>query len=94
MFTLKTFKAQGHWSHFGAEIDVKNYRIFFKSKFSDVFCKKGALEYLAKLTEKPVYRSLFLKIVFVRRPATLLKKRLMHRFFSVEFLNLFKTTPL
>ena len=27
----------------------------------DVFCKKGALKYLAKLTEKHVYRVLFQK---------------------------------
>ena len=61
-------------------------RIFSRRSHPDVICKEGALEYLAKLTGKRPYRSVFLKKVSGRRPATLFKKRLMHRFFSVKFL--------
>ena len=43
---------------------MKNKRIFCRSSLSDVFCKKGALKYLAKLTGKHVYRSLFFKKKF------------------------------
>ena len=64
VFALKIFKVkrkkQGQWYHFVAEVDVTNKRIFCRSH-PDVFCKKGALKYLAKLTGKNVYRRLFQK---------------------------------
>ena len=69
---------------------MKNKRIFCRSNHLDVFCVKGPLKYLAKLTGKHVYRSLFLKKTSGRRPATLFKKRLMHRVFPVKFLKLFR----
>ena len=68
---------------------MKN-RIFCRGSHSDVFCKKVTLKYLAKFTGKHVYMSLFLKKVSGCRPATLFKKRLMHRFFSVKFLDFFR----
>ena len=69
-----------------AEVDVKNKRIFCRSSHPDEFYKKDALKYLAKLIGKHVYRSLFLKKVSGCRPATLFKKSLIHKFFSVKFL--------
>ena len=36
-----------------AEVDVKDKRIFCGSSHPDVFCKKGPLKYLAKLTDHP-----------------------------------------
>ena len=71
-----------------AEVDVKNNRIFCRGIHPDVFCKKGALNNLTKRTGNHVYRSHFLKKISGRRPATLFKKRLMRRFFSVKFLKL------
>ena len=44
-----------------AEFDVNNKRMFGRNSHQDVFCKNGALKYLAKVTGKHVYRSLFLK---------------------------------
>ena len=62
-FALKIFrvkrKAQEQWRHFVAELNVKSKRTFCRSSHWDVFCKKGALKCLAKLTGKHVYRSLF-----------------------------------
>ena len=66
-------------------------RIFCRSSHPDVICEKVALKYLTKLTGKHVYISLFLKKVSGRRFATLFKKRLMHRFLSMNFLELFRT---
>ena len=89
MLALKIFKVkrkkQGQRSHFVAEVDVKDKRMFCRSDLSDVFCKKGALKYLTKLPGKHMYRSLFLKKVSVCRPATLFKMRLMHSLFSKIF---------
>ena len=74
-----------------AEVDVTNKRIFYRSSHPDVFCKKGALEYLANFIGKHLYKSLFLKEVWGCRPATLFQKRLIYRFFSVKCLRLFRT---
>ena len=57
---------------------MTNKRIFCRRSHPDVFCKKGALKYLVKLTGKHVYRGLF-------QTATLFEKRLKKRFFSVTF---------
>ena len=70
-----------------AEVDLKNKRMFCRSSHPFVFCKKGPLKRLVKLTGKHLHRSLFLGC----RPATFFKKRPMHRFFSVKFLILFRT---
>ena len=44
-----------------AEADVTNKRIFYRRSHPDLFCKKGPLKYMAKLTGKHVYRNLFQK---------------------------------
>ena len=43
------------------EVDVKNKRIFWRSSHPDMFCKKGALKYLSKLSGKHVTGAFFLK---------------------------------
>ena len=59
--------------------------------------KKGALKNFAKFTGKQLRQSLFLNKIAGLRPATLLKKRLWHRCFLVNFAkfqrNLFYRTP-
>ena len=49
----------------------------------EVFCKKGVLRNFAKFARKHLCQSLFFNKVAGLRPATLLKKRLWHRCFSV-----------
>ena len=50
-----------------------------------VFCKKGVLRNFTKFTGKHLRQSLFFNNVAGLRPATLLKKRLWHRCFPVNF---------
>ena len=57
-----------------------------RSSFPEVFCRKSVLRNFAKFTGKHLSESLFL------RPATLLKKRLWHRCFPVNFAK-FQRTP-
>ena len=52
--------------------------------------KKGALRNFAEITGKHLWQSLFFNKV--ARPATLLKKRIWHRFFPVDFAK-FLATP-
>ena len=56
--------------------------------FLEVFCKKGVLRNSAKFTGKQLCQSLFFNSL---RPATLLKKRLWHRCFPVNFAKFLKT---
>ena len=56
----------------------------------DVFCKKDVLENFAKFTEKLLCQSLFFNKVTGPRPATLLQKRLRHRWFPVSFAKVLK----
>ena len=58
---------------------------FWRSSCPDVFCKEEVLENFAKLKGKHLCQSLFLNKVACFRPATLLKKRLWHRCFLVNF---------
>ena len=65
-------------------------RIFCRSSHPDMFCKKSALKYLAKLTGKHVSRNLFFKKKKSGyRPANLFNKRLMRRFFFCEIFRTF-----
>ena len=57
-----------------------------------MFCKKGVLRNIAKLTEKHLRQGLFSNKVAGLRPATLLKKRLWYRCFPVNFTK-FLSTP-
>ena len=59
----------------------------------EVFCKKGDLRNFAKFSRKHPCQSLFFSKVVGLRPATLLKIRLWHRCFPVNFAK-FLRTPL
>ena len=67
---------------------IKNRDGFFRSSPPEVFCKKGVLRYMAKFTGKRLCQSLFFSGL---KPATLLKKRLWHRYFSVNFTKYLRT---
>ena len=64
----------------------------FGSSRPEVFCKKGALRNFTKFTGKHLCQGLFLNKVADLRLATLLKLRLWHRCFPVNFVN-FPRTP-
>ena len=57
----------------------------------EVLRKKGVLRNFAKFTGKHLCQSLFFNKVADLRPATLLKKRLWHRCFSVNFAKFLRT---
>ena len=56
-----------------------------------MFYKKGVLKNLIKFTGKHLCQSLFLNKVAGHRPANLLKKRLRHRCFPVNFIKFLRT---
>ena len=56
-----------------------------------VFCKKGALRNFAKFTGKRLCQGLFFNKLAGRRSATLLKKRLWHGCFHVNFTKFLRT---
>ena len=58
----------------------------------EVFCKKGVLRNFAKFKGKHLCQRLFFNKVAGLRPATLLKKRLWHRYFHV-FTFFYRTPP-
>ena len=64
----------------------------YRSSSPEVFYKKGVLRNFAKLTGKHLCQSLFFNKVAGLRPATLLKRRLWHRCFLVNFLKFLRTT--
>ena len=67
-------------------LDNIEYTIFLcRSSRPEVFCKKGVLKNFTKFTEKHLCQSLFLNKDAALRPVTLLKKRLWHRYFPVNF---------
>ena len=63
----------------------------FRSSRPEVFCKKGVLRNFAKSTGKHLCQSLFFNKVAGLRPETLLKKRLWHRCFPVNFAEFLRT---
>ena len=63
-----------------------------KSSRLEIICKKGVLRNFTKFTGKYMCQSLFFNKVPGLRPATLLKKRLWHRCFPVNFVK-FPRTP-
>ena len=56
-----------------------------------MFCRKGVRRNFAKFIRKHLCQSLFLNKVGGPRPATLLKKRLRHRCFPVNFVKFLRT---
>ena len=63
----------------------------YRSSRPEVFRKKGVLRNFAKFTGKHLRQSLFFNKVARLRLATLLKKRLWHRYFPVNFMEFLKT---
>ena len=60
--------------------------VYFKKQPPKVFCfEKGVLRNFTKFTRKYLCQTLFFNKVAGMRPATLLKKRLWHRCFRVNF---------
>ena len=59
-----------------------------RSSHPELFCKKGALGSFTKFTGKHLSQSVFFKSL---RPGTLLKKRLWHRCFPVNFVKVLIT---
>ena len=57
----------------------------------EVFCEKGVLRNFTKFTGKHLCQSLFFNKVAGLRLATLLKKRLWHRCFPVNFVKFLRT---
>ena len=64
----------------------------FRSSSPEVSCKKGVLRNFTKFTGKHLCQSLFFNEVTGLRPAILLKKRLWHRCFPMNFVK-FSRTP-
>ena len=64
----------------------------FRGSRPEVFFKKGVLRNFAELTGKHLCQRLFFNKVVGLKPATLLKKRLWHKCFPVNFANFLKTT--
>ena len=62
-----------------------------KSSHPEVFSQKGVFKNFAKFTQKHLYLSLFFHKITELRPATLLKKRLWHRYFLVISAKFLKT---
>ena len=62
-----------------------------RSSRQEVFCKKGVLRNFTKFTGKHLCQSLFFNKVAGLGPATLLKKRLWHRCFPVNFVKFLRT---
>ena len=62
-----------------------------RSSRTDVFCKKGVLRNFAKFIEKHLCQSLFFNKAAGLRPAILLKKRLWHSCFPVNFGKFLRT---
>ena len=63
----------------------------FRSSHQRCSVRKGVLRNFAKFTGKHLRQSLFFNKVAVLRPATLLKKRLWHRCFPVNFAKFLRT---
>ena len=86
------------WTIFQVENYIKFQYYFIKNSISfrrrtlrssrlEVFCKKGLLKNFANFTGKHLCQSLFFNENAGLSPATLLKKRLWHKCFLVNFAN-------
>ena len=76
---------------FTYNISLVWWEIIFRSNHWRCSVKKGVLKNFAKLTGKHLCLSLFFNKVASRRSATLLKKKLWHRCFPVDFAKFLRT---
>ena len=72
-----------------AKANVRYY--FYRGSHPEVFCKKGVLGNFTKFTGKHLCQGLFFDKVADLGPAILLKKRLWHRCFPVNFGKFLRT---
>ena len=86
-FLFDTNLAPMPWTILKWEVFLSSHR----SSRPEVFCKKGFLNNFANFTGKHLCQSLFFNKVRGLRPATLLKKRLWHRCFPVNFAKFLRT---
>ena len=88
LFKIKTEQTQGcpnkQYNVFFKHIN-QNVMIYPRRNFPEVFCKKDVYGNFAKCTGKHLCQSLFFNT------ATLLKKRLWHRYFPVNFAKFRRT---
>ena len=75
-------------------IDLLSFIVLLTYRSSHQKCsmKEGILRNFTKFTGKHLCQSLFLNKVAGLTPATLLKKRLWHRYFPVNFVKFLRTT--
>ena len=69
----------------------RKWKKCYRSNHPDVFCKIGVLRIFAKFTGKHLCQSLCFNKVAGLRPALLLKKRIWHRPFPVNFVKFLET---
>ena len=70
---------------------IDKNKSFIKKQPLEGFCKKGVLKKLHKIHLKTLASELLFKRVSGLRPTTLLKKRLQHSCFQVNFIKFLKT---
>ena len=71
--------------------DFNQNMCFYRSSRPEVFYKKVVLRCFAKFTGKHLCQGLFFNKVAGLTPATLLRKRLLHRCFPVNFAKFLRT---
>ena len=76
--------------YFHVSIDFSTKKEISRSSRPEVSCKKGVLRNFPKFTGKHLSQSLFFNKV-AGSPATLLRKRLWHRCFPVNFAKFLRT---
>ena len=69
---------------------IQQKNVIYRSSCTEVFCKKGVLRNLAKFTGKHLCQILFFNKV-AGLPATLLKYRIWHKCFPVNFAKFLRT---
>ena len=79
------------WNNFNSYTPQSFQNMMSRSSRPEVFCKKGDLRNFTKFTENHLCQSLFFNKVAGVRPATLLKNRLWHRCFPVNFVKFLRT---
>ena len=73
-------------------LELEPQYLYLRSSGPEVFFKKDVLRNFPKFTGQHLCHSLFFNKVAGLRPATLLKKRLRHRYFPVNFEKFLRTS--